>query len=620
MSKPYFVVSDRIDDSLMSALPILPEQHFYCWVDAGQVDNIPEGADIFVSLPDELLAAFLVLANARSFTLTILAHKQAPHAYRGFCLANQKPTDLSPEQTKTLDMDVLFCNGEIVLNKVLLGRVLSFQPGGHSGGFKQRLAKMKARFEHFRDYQPQRFKIASTSNESVIETAAIGLSVMLHAFQSGLSKKVLPEPLLNDGMHHCLVIAPKSVLQMLFFMLTQPFISAVAQQRFLGVLRQKDVRVESPTPFDLTVDDRHSKSQIAELRVAPSYVRLNVTQDSPLLDGITRQKEIRRIQHVPKSKEAIHALVSKPLAWIAMAATDDFKELYQALRDNAKLSSTFVIFTILSTLLATLGLYANSAPVIIGAMILAPLMAPIISLAMAFARQDASLLQSSGKTLLTGLLVATGVAMCLSWLLPLSVQTPEIAARLRPTLLDLGIAFISGIAGAYSYARTEAAKSLAGVAIAVALVPPLAVTGIGLGWSSFSMAFDAFLLFVTNLAGIVLAASATFLMLGYAPFARARKGLLIALFAVTAVSVPLGLSFNQLLKEAAITAVINQVKEQNVEIRNVSVLQTRAPVVVAMDVVAKGVFDEPTIQTLKQRIELALDQPVTLEVTWVLLY
>jgi uncharacterized membrane protein len=135
----------------------------------------------------------------------------------------------------------------------------------------------------------------------------------------------------------------------------------------------------------------------------------------------------------------------------------------------------------------------------------------------------------------------------ITWMMPLSYLTSEIQARLSPTLLDLGAAVISGIAGAYAHAKSEVSKSLAGVSIAVALVPPLSVVGIGLGWGDLSIAAGAMLLFLTNLIGITLAASMTFMMLGYSPFRLAKKGMAWTCGLLAIVSIPLLISFVRLV-------------------------------------------------------------------------
>jgi uncharacterized hydrophobic protein (TIGR00271 family) len=517
-------------------------------------------------------------------------------------------------------MDMVLRDSVPVLNKVVIGRAFSFQPGGHSSSPWLRLKTVWHQLRNLKDYQLQGFRFKTPANEKEVETAAVGIMATNHVLTSNLSKQLLPDGLINDGMFYSLMIAPKSLMQMLRFLFVEPFSRNVSQPGFISLLRSAGLTITGTREFEFRHDELTHSSTSVELTCQRAYVQLRVAQDSLIIETPARQKEIRRIQNLPTAKESIQSLVASPLPWITHAATEEFRDLYQQLRENAQASTSFVMFMVLSTLLASFGLYANSAPVIIGAMILAPLMAPIVSLAMAFARQDEALLVVSSKTLVKGFLVAIGCATLLSLWLPLQLETAEISARLRPTLLDLGIAIISGIAGAYANARSEAAKSLAGVAIAVALVPPLAVVGIGLGWMSFKVAGGALLLFVTNLAGIVFAASATFLLMGFAPFSRARKGIILALIAVAIVSIPLALSFNQLAKEAAIVGQIEHVNNDALEIRSVQVLSTDRVIRIQLDVVGQGLLDDARIRALKNDIEEELETETELEVNWITKY
>jgi uncharacterized hydrophobic protein (TIGR00271 family) len=326
------------------------------------------------------------------------------------------------------------------------------------------------------------------------------------------------------------------------------------------------------------------------------------------------------VKALNSSVEYVSGTANKPLPLITHAATEDFKELYLQLREGAQLSSTFMVLMVLSTLLAGFGLYADSAPVIIGAMILAPLMSPIISFSMAFTRQDDALMFSSSKTLALGSFLAILCATLLSLVLPLEVITSEIGARLRPTLLDLGVAVVSGTASAFAYARSQAAKGLAGVAIAVALVPPLAVAGIGLGWLSWSVAGGALLLFVTNLAGIVFSAAVTFLLLGFAPFGRARRGLVAALLAVVLVSIPLAYSFNQLRKEAAIVSALEHFSYEGVTLGQIKVLSVDSPVQLNLEMVISGNPAAIDLYRVKHAIEEKIGEQIVVDIIWVVRY
>jgi uncharacterized hydrophobic protein (TIGR00271 family) len=172
---------------------------------------------------------------------------------------------------------------------------------------------------------------------------------------------------------------------------------------------------------------------------------------------------------------------------------------------------------VLSGAIATLGLALNSSAVVIGAMLIAPLLAPVVGLALALAVGDGRLaLQTAAVVLLSTIAVVTTGAL-LTAILPFQTITLEITARTRPTTLDLAIAVFSGLAGAVvTVARGKRlSAAIPGVAISVALIPPLAVAGfgIGAGWNA-QIIRGSLLLYGANLAGIVLSGMLVFLIIG----------------------------------------------------------------------------------------------------------
>jgi uncharacterized hydrophobic protein (TIGR00271 family) len=204
---------------------------------------------------------------------------------------------------------------------------------------------------------------------------------------------------------------------------------------------------------------------------------------------------------------------------------------------------------VLSVAIATPAVLQDSTAVVIGAMLVAPLMTPILGLAAAIAngwtqRGVTSFLFVSG-----GAAAAVVVAMALSSWVPSIVAfdaNSQITSRVSPNLLDLLIAVAAGAAGAFATVSTRVSASIAGVAIAVALVPPLAVVGISLTAGRPSAAAGAALLFVTNFVAIVLAAVAVFVLAGRVePRAladhgrRLRRSLLPFVALALAVAVPL---------------------------------------------------------------------------------
>ncbi len=204
---------------------------------------------------------------------------------------------------------------------------------------------------------------------------------------------------------------------------------------------------------------------------------------------------------------------------------------------------SFFLMLALATSIATLGLLANSAPAIIGAMIIAPLMAPIMSLAFGIVDFDIRLTARSIFSVTAGIALVVGLAYLQTRLVGLRIAESEILDRTSPSLIDLGVALAAGAAAAFAYSRRSIMNSIAGVAIAVALVPPLAVTGIGIAMGrsvtagiglslghhsgGADIATGAFTLFLTNLVGIVGVGIVVFITQRYGRWKQALVGLAV---------------------------------------------------------------------------------------------
>jgi uncharacterized hydrophobic protein (TIGR00271 family) len=174
---------------------------------------------------------------------------------------------------------------------------------------------------------------------------------------------------------------------------------------------------------------------------------------------------------------------------------------------------------LLSAGIATLGLVLNSPAVIIGAMLISPLMGPIMATGLGLAAGDLYLALKAVAKLLASVLVASALSGALVWMLPFHSPTAEILSRTNPTLLDLGIALLSGVAGSVAVCRSvgsaDGVTTIPGVAIAVALMPPLCTIGFGIG-SGFrpEIMRGAGLLFLTNIVAIVFSAFLIYLFIG----------------------------------------------------------------------------------------------------------
>lgn len=230
-------------------------------------------------------------------------------------------------------------------------------------------------------------------------------------------------------------------------------------------------------------------------------------------------------------------------------------------REECLLSARYLLMITMSAGIAILGLLLSSPAVVIGAMLLSPLMGPIMGLGFAIAIGDFNWMKMSARSLAIGTVFSILFCAAVVFLSPLQTVTSEIAARTRPNLFDLLVALFSAVAGAYAMIRGREG-TIVGVAIATALMPPLAVVGFGLATWNWTVFSGALLLFVTNLMTIAITAAAMARLYGFRTSLSEKQTqfqtfLIIAAF--VALAVPLGISLRQIAWEANATRQINSV-------------------------------------------------------------
>ena len=188
--------------------------------------------------------------------------------------------------------------------------------------------------------------------------------------------------------------------------------------------------------------------------------------------------------------------------------------IYEGIEVNSRWSFDFIALICFSTALAALGLMLNSSAVIIGAMLVAPLMTPILGAALSLIQGNRVLMLDCAKSLIYGYFSALTLGVLLGVFGNLYGVTDQMQSRSEPGVPDLLIALISGMAAAYCYSRPRLVSALAGVAISAALVPPIATAGIAVAMNEQKIAIGATLLFTTNVVFIIIGAGSVFLLLG----------------------------------------------------------------------------------------------------------
>ena len=284
-------------------------------------------------------------------------------------------------------------------------------------------------------------------------------------------------------------------------------------------------------------------------------------------------------------------------------------------------SLSFYTLLSLSAVISTFGLLANSAATIIGAMIIAPLMGPIIAIAYSMVAANQRLLKRSSFTLIKGVLLTVLISIAITKLVGIRTFGSEIMGRTSPTLLDLGVALAAGAAGGFAFTRRSIANALPGVAISVALVPPLSVVGIGVGMGSNSVALGSGLLFLANLAGIIFSGSLVFLAHDYGSFEKARHGLVISVFSLIILALPLGFSLQTFLIEEKTRRHVEYlvyrrtITFSNSDIKRIKVQRDGERLLVDMEIaVPFDSLSENQVRLVRNFLQENLKKPLTLNV------
>ena len=522
-------------------------------------------------------------------------------------------------------IDMFFCNEILVLNDLRIGNTSLLKEFEYDYIQENLWVRLSHFWQSWREKAALRhytFRV-NLGKEDEKNFSAVGIIGLDYDNRSWVASALKPHLGSGDGQHMLAILAPTSLSQ---FYITQPLSMLLGRgkkqrlPRSLGFIKCSVSDISCSETLEVLIDDNTSLQTPVALRTEAEALALSVGEKFwERQSSAKSERSSIRLDNVPRDEEQINYL-SKGLPLFEHASREQYTSLFSALREDGVLSSTFMTLLILATMIATFGLFINSTSVIIGAMLLAPLMQPIVSLSMGVLRQDSSLQSNALKTIAIGVLAVLLTAALIAFLLPMQRLTTEMAGRLSPTILDLFVAIVSGMAAAYAKNNEKILGSLAGVAIAVALVPPIAVAGIGLGWGEWVMFGSAFLLFVTNLVGIVLAAAMTFMVLGYSPISIARKGLVTWLLIVGLVAIPLYGSFVQMQENARIQRILTDtyftVGDKKLELAHIEVLRHKSKPEIRCEVISSGVLTNEDKAYLREVISKSVDRDVEIIATF----
>lgn len=572
------------------------------------------------------LSILLNQAHRYHFSIGLLPARKSSIVCRLFSIPTQiekaLPLAISPD--KAIKLDLLLCNDEAVLLSVMVGYVPFFnfrQQYYERQSLFRRIFHLTKNVASLSRLKPFDLCIA-TEKRDQIKTAVTGVLILendIEAFAANLVNETISS---QDNKLSAMLVAPSSIIDYLLFLLGCFYYKnrlSANLPKAVSYIKTRELSLTPQKQIDYWIDGRPSQAEKLVFKCIPEGISINVGEQFKIAhDAIEIDKETLKIKNLPQNEERLKRL-KKKVPFFSVAQEDDFKDLFLMLKENAQLSGPFFVLMLLSSMLATFGLFLNSAPVVIGAMILAPLMAPIVSVSMAILRNDRKLFKNSLWVFVIGLIAAIAVSALTTLLLPYKDATSEILARLQPSLLDLGVAIVSGMAAAYAHAKESVLKSLPGVAIAVALVPPLCVVGIGLAWLDWAMVCGAGLLFLTNFVGIALTGALTFLFLGFSTALRINWGLGFSLLLMALVSIPLYDSLMTDINHGRITSAVGgqtyQVNNKTIQLDDVRVVSTIDAICLSAVLGSSENITAEDVEALRREIEKLLDQPVKIEAT-----
>jgi len=622
----YYIYTQNEIEFIEETKEYLKEEEItYLSFDALNTLDIRYASHILVTGCLEEIKLVLAIAHQNNLTVGIVPTSKQKELRRTFVLPEKMEESLALALTHSeKPIDVLYANGTLVLQEVVVGDAPPLDKFGSALNGKTYFDRVKIFFRTMRKVKTlkhMQMKITD-AKENEIKLSAVGVVAIEYNNDTFASKLIASQLSANDGKLSIVILAPTSIIQYMGYLFKSlvSHLTPKSLPQSVGSIRSTKINIETKEPLDVLVDSTLLGQTPVDLEVKEKALALSVGEKFWEKQAEqTNGKDSIKVDHLPSDEESVNYL-SKAIPLFSHASKEQYATLFTNLREESKLNQNFMVLLILATMIATFGLFINSSSVIIGAMLLAPLMQPIVSLSMGVLRQDTALEINGAKTITIGVFAVLATAAMIALFTPMERLTTEMSGRLSPTILDLFVAIVSGAAAAYAKSNEKILGSLAGVAIAVALVPPIAVAGIGLGWADWSMFSTAFLLFITNLVGIVLAAAFTFAMLGFSPLHLAKKGIAIWFMIVAIVAIPLYSSFVKMQEDIHIQKTLSNlhfnVGEHDVKLTHIELVHRSDSDEIRCEVISTGILNKEEKVRLKEVVLKSIGKEAEVIVTF----
>ncbi len=473
---PVFVQSAK--DYLVDRLK--EESVSYISIDVLDSIDVSSITHLIVSGEEDEIKRVILFANTHNLSVGIIPSPTQLDIMRTFDLPSKIEDALSlalvPSDKK---IDLLYCNDTLVLQEVVIGDappLSQFENRLKNQNMFQRVGLFWQTMTKIHKLTHTQMKITHSKDQET-KLSAVGVVGLIYSnatFASNLLSKELNS---TDGRVTMVILSPISVVQYMRY-LFRSLVSHIRPKtlpKSVGYIQSNNIQIETKKPLKVAIDSSESIETPISLRCEKQALALSVGEKFWTRQSkTTSSKDSIKIDHLPRDEESSNYL-SKAIPLFSHASQEQYSSLFRNLREEGILNSTFMILLILATMIATFGLFINSGSVIIGAMLLAPLMQPIVSLSMGVLRQDNTMQINGIKTIVVGVLAVLLTSAIIALFTPIERLTTEMIGRLSPTILDLFVAIVSGVAAGYAKSNEKILSSLAGVAIAVALVQPIAV-------------------------------------------------------------------------------------------------------------------------------------------------